>query len=146
MSEHPPIKILIAKTGLDGHDRGAIVLTKALREQGFDTRYTGLRCPPETIAALAVSWQADCIGLSSLSGAHLTWFPQVTAALQAAGWQGSLVIAGGIIPAADEEPLRQAGIDAVFHPHQTIEEIAAYIRNACRPGTKGFAGEKNKVV
>jgi methylmalonyl-CoA mutase C-terminal domain/subunit len=138
-----PIRVLIAKVGLDGHDRGAIVVTKALRQYGFVTFYSGIRCTPEEIAALAVRYEVDCVGLSSHAGAHRTLFPRVTEALRLAEWNGRIVIAGGIIPSADEPALREAGIHAVFHPHQSVAEAAAYIRDTFAfIGTNG----QNEVV
>ena len=129
------IKVLIAKVGLDGHDRGAILLTTALKEEGFETYYSGLRRTPEEIAGMAVLHQVDCVGLSSLCGAHTVWFPKVMAALQAASWQGQLVIAGGIIPVEDEPALRKAGISEIFRPHSAIADIASYIRNHVKAET-----------
>jgi len=137
------IAVLIAKAGLDGHDRGAIALTKALNECGFLARYSGLRRSPDDIAAMALRDHIDCVGLSSLSGAHLTVFPAVTEALRRAGWSG-LVIAGGVIPAADEPALRAAGIRAVFRPHDTIPSIAAYIREHASVETSRIAARNDE--
>ncbi|HZG56973.1 cobalamin-dependent protein [Paenibacillus sp.] len=131
--------VLIAKVGLDGHDRGALVVARALREDGFDVRYSGLRRTPEEIAALAVACRADCVGLSSLAGAHLSLFPRVSAALAQAGWRGALV-AGGIIPAADEAALRAAGFLAVFGPHRPASEAAAFLREALAAPARGAFG------
>jgi len=123
--------ILIAKVGLDGHDRGALVVARALREYGFRVHYTGLRRSPEEVAAQAVAARVDCVGLSSLAGAHLELFPRVAAALREAGWRG-LIVAGGIIPPQDEPALRAAGIAAVFRPHQNVANAAAFIRESLR--------------
>jgi methylmalonyl-CoA mutase C-terminal domain/subunit len=139
------IRILIAKVGLDGHDRGAIVVAKALQHCGFMTFYSGIRQSPEDIAALALLHEVDCVGLSSLAGAHLTLFPRVTEALQSAAWSGRLVIAGGIIPSADEPALLAAGIQAVFHPHQSVTDAAHYIRHTLTPIEVGMKG-RNEVV
>jgi len=129
------VKVLIAKVGLDGHNRGAVLLTTALRKEGFETFYSGLRRSPEEIAGMAVLHQVDCVGLSSLCGAHSVWFPKVTAALQTLSWQGQLVIAGGIIPVEDELELRKVGISAIFRPHHPIADIADYIRNHVKTAT-----------
>jgi methylmalonyl-CoA mutase C-terminal domain/subunit len=120
--------VLIAKVGLDGHDRGALIAAKALREEGFQTYYSGIRRTPTEIAKLAVKYNVDCIGLSSLAGAHLALFPKVMEQVRHIKWDG-IVIAGGIIPPGDEPYLRSIGIQAVFHPHQPIAEAAEWIRS-----------------
>lgn len=135
--------VLIAKVGLDGHDRGAIVLVKALRKEGFRVYYSGIRQTPSQIAELAVACRADCVGLSSLAGAHLSLFPKVTARLAEAKWDG-MVIAGGIIPVQDEPHLRAAGIHAVFHPGQSVAEVASFLRETLRV-SRGKPAE-NKVI
>lgn len=136
------MKLLIAKAGLDGHDRGAIAVTKALCAAGFDASFSGIRRTPEEIAAMAVERQVDCVGLSSLAGAHLTVFPKVLDALRAAGWSGRLVIAGGIIPDEDAETLRKLGIAAVFGPNRPLQALVDFLRNAALRGTEG----ENEVV
>ena len=128
--------IIIAKTGLDGHDRGAVAVAEGLRSRGFQTHYTGIRRSPEEIAAAAASLSADCVGVSSLSGAHLTAIPKVAEALRAAGWNG-LLIAGGIIPEEDEPALRAAGVCAVFRPHARIDDIAVFLRNSLEAAKHG---------
>jgi methylmalonyl-CoA mutase, C-terminal domain len=127
MSERP-IKILIAKPGLDGHDRGAKVLARGLRDEGFEVVYTGLRQTPEMIVTAALQEDVDVVGLSILSGAHLTLLPRVTAMLRERGLDDVLVVAGGIIPDDDVPALRDAGIAAVFGPGTTIGETADFIR------------------
>ena len=132
MSERP-IKILIAKPGLDGHDRGAKVLARGLRDEGFEVVYTGLRQTPEMIASAALQEDVDVVGLSILSGAHMTLLPKVTRLLRERGLDDVLVTAGGIIPDDDIPALQEAGVAAVFGPGTTIAEVAAYIRSHVRP-------------
>lgn len=122
-----PIRVLIAKPGLDGHDRGAKVLALGLRDAGMEVIYTGLRRTPEQIANAAVQEDVDIVGLSSLSGAHLTLFPRVVEALREAGAGEVPVIGGGIIPAQDVPALQAAGIRAVFGPGTPISEVVSYI-------------------
>ena len=128
-----PIKVLIAKPGLDGHDRGAKVLARGLRDEGFEVVYTGLRQTPEMIAAAALQEDVDVVGLSILSGAHMTLLPRVCDALRAEGLGDVLVTAGGIIPADDVPALQAAGVRAVFGPGTTIAEVAGYLRDNVAP-------------
>ncbi|MEO8228132.1 MAG: cobalamin B12-binding domain-containing protein [Chloroflexota bacterium] len=123
-----PIKVLIAKPGLDGHDRGAKVLARGLRDEGFEVVYTGLRQTPEMIASAALQEDVDVVGLSILSGAHMTLLPRICALLQGAGLDDVLVTAGGIIPDVDVPALKAAGVSAVFGPGTTIGEVAAFLR------------------
>jgi methylmalonyl-CoA mutase C-terminal domain/subunit len=123
-----PIKVLIAKPGLDGHDRGAKVLARGLRDEGFEVIYTGLRQTPEMIVAAALQEDVDVVGLSILSGAHMTLLPRICAALRAQGMDDVLVTAGGIIPDDDVPALQEAGVSRVFGPGTTIREVAEYIR------------------
>jgi methylmalonyl-CoA mutase, C-terminal domain len=123
-----PIKVLIAKPGLDGHDRGAKVLARGLRDEGFEVIYTGLRQTPQMIAAAALQEDVDCVGLSILSGAHMTLVPRVCEELRTQGLGDVLVTAGGIIPADDVPDLEAAGVGRVFGPGTTIAEVAEYIR------------------
>ncbi|MHB8397841.1 MAG: cobalamin B12-binding domain-containing protein [Candidatus Limnocylindrales bacterium] len=123
-----PIKVLIAKPGLDGHDRGAKVLARGLRDEGFEVVYTGLRQTPEMIANAALQEDVDVVGLSILSGAHMTLVPRVCALLREQGQGDVLVTAGGIIPDADVPTLRQVGVAAVFGPGTTIGSVAAFLR------------------
>ncbi|MDP9481950.1 MAG: cobalamin B12-binding domain-containing protein [Chloroflexota bacterium] len=123
-----PIKVLIAKPGLDGHDRGAKVLARGLRDEGFEGVYTGLRQTPEMIASAALQEDVDVVGLSILSGAHMTLLPRICALLQAAGLDDVLVTAGGIIPDVDVPALKKAGVSAVFGPGTTIGEVASFLR------------------
>jgi methylmalonyl-CoA mutase C-terminal domain/subunit len=132
MSERP-IKVLIAKPGLDGHDRGAKVLARGLRDEGFEVVYTGLRQTPEMVATAALQEDVDVVGLSILSGAHMTLVPRICALLREKGLDDVLVAAGGIIPDDDLPALREAGVAAVFGPGTTIAEVAAFIRANVRP-------------
>lgn len=120
-------RILIAKPGLDGHDRGAKVVARALRDAGCEVVYTGLHQTPEQIARAAVDEDVDAVGLSTLSGAHLTLFPQVVEALRALGADDVVVFGGGIIPPEDAEALRAAGIAEVFTPGTPLREIAEWV-------------------
>ena len=129
-----PIRVLIAKPGLDGHDRGAKVLARGLRDEGFEVIYTGIRRTTEAIIAPAIEEDVDVVGCSILSGAHATLLPKVVAGLREAGAADVLVVAGGIIPEEDRVGLEAAGISAIFGPGSTIAEIANYLRaNVRRP-------------
>jgi len=128
-----PIKVLIAKPGLDGHDRGAKVLARGLRDEGFEVIYTGLRQTPEMVVSAALQEDVDVVGLSILSGAHMTLLPRITSGLRDKGLDDILVTAGGIIPDADIPALTEAGISRVFGPGTTIREVAEYIRSNVRP-------------
>jgi methylmalonyl-CoA mutase C-terminal domain/subunit len=132
MSERP-IKVLIAKPGLDGHDRGAKVLARGLRDEGFEVVYTGLRQTPEMVAAAALQEDVDVVGLSILSGAHMTLLPRICDLLRERGLGDVLVTAGGIIPDDDVPRLREAGVAAVFGPGTTIGEVATFLRENVRP-------------
>jgi methylmalonyl-CoA mutase, C-terminal domain len=128
-----PIKVLIAKPGLDGHDRGAKVLARGLRDEGFEVVYTGLRQTPEMIATAALQEDVDVVGLSILSGAHMTLLPRICELLRAEGLEDTLVTAGGIIPDDDVPALKAAGVSAVFGPGTTIGEVATFLRANVRP-------------
>ena len=127
-----PIKVLIAKPGLDGHDRGAKVLARGLRDEGFEVVYTGLRQTPEMIVTAALQEDVDVVGLSILSGAHMTLLPRVCEGLREQGLDDVLVTAGGIIPDADIPSLMEAGISRIFGPGTTIGEVADYLRTNVR--------------
>ena len=128
-----PIKVLIAKPGLDGHDRGAKVLARGLRDEGFEVIYTGLRQTPEMVTAAALQEDVDVVGLSILSGAHMTLLPRICELLRSQGLDDVLVTAGGIIPADDIPALKAAGIAEVFGPGTSIGEVAAFIRSSVTP-------------
>ena len=128
MSTSAP-RILIAKPGLDGHDRGAKVIARALRDAGFEVIYSGLRQTPEQIVAAAIQEDVSAIGLSILSGAHNVLLPEITAQLAAKGAGDILVFAGGIIPDQDIGPLKQAGIDQIFLPGTVTADVVAYLND-----------------
>src|ERR671932_1785168 len=125
-----PVRVLIAKPGLDGHDRGAKVIARALRDAGFEVIYTGIRQTPEMIAEAALQEDADAIGLSILSGAHMTLFPRIMDELNKRGLDDVLVWAGGIIPDADIPRLKEIGIQAVFGPGSPTTETIEFLRRA----------------
>jgi methylmalonyl-CoA mutase C-terminal domain/subunit len=127
-----PIKVLIAKPGLDGHDRGAKVLARGLRDEGFEVVYTGLRQTPEMVAAAALQEDVDVVGLSILSGAHMTLLPKICQLLRDEGLDDVLVTAGGIIPDDDVPALQEAGVRKVFGPGTTIAQVADYFRSNVR--------------
>lgn len=129
----PKLRILVAKPGLDGHDRGAKVVARALRDAGFEVIYTGLHQTPEMIAASAIQEDADAIGLSILSGAHNVLLPRVVELLRAEGVKDVKVFAGGIIPAEDIPKLQAAGISAVFTPGTSLEAIVTWVRENVKP-------------
>ncbi len=136
---HPPYRILIAKPGLDGHDRGAKFIARALRDDGFEVVYTGIRRTPEEIAAAAIQEDVAAIGLSSLSGAHMRLFPAVIEALKQAGCDDIPVLGGGVIPDDDIVGLKKAGIVQVFTPGTPLQDILDAFRNACRNNNpKGY--------
>jgi methylmalonyl-CoA mutase C-terminal domain/subunit len=121
-------RIVIAKPGLDGHDRGAKVVSRALRDAGYEVIYTGLHQTPEQIAEAAIQEDADAVGLSIHSGAHMTLFPKVVRLLRERGAGDVVVFAGGIIPKEDVEPLREAGVEQVFTPGTPTPEIVGWLR------------------
>lgn len=129
----PKVRILIAKPGLDGHDRGAKVVARALRDAGFEVIYTGLHQTPEMIASAAVQEDADAIGLSILSGAHNVLLPRLMELLRQQGASDIVVFAGGIIPDEDVPGLRSAGIAAVFTPGASLESIVGWVRDHVKP-------------
>lgn len=128
-----PLRILVAKAGLDGHDRGAKVVVRALREAGFEVTYGGLHRTPEEVAQLAVEARVDAVGLSVLSGAHRTLFPAVIAALAARGAGGVVVFGGGIIPAEDAAALEATGVAALFPPATPTAAVVAWLRAHVAP-------------
>jgi len=128
MAAQPPARVLIAKPGLDGHDRGAKVIARALRDAGFEVIYTGIRQTPEMIAETALQEDVQAIGLSILSGAHLTLFPRVMDQLRARGIDDVVVWAGGIIPAEDVEACRAMGIAEVFGPGTSTQQTIDFLR------------------
>ncbi len=129
----PIPRILIAKPGLDGHDRGAKVVARALRDAGCEVIYTGLHQTPEMIASAAVQEDVDAVGLSIMSGAHNTLFPAVQQALAAAGAQDIAVFGGGIVPQDDIEQLESSGVAKVFGPGTPLAEIVDWVRQRVKP-------------
>jgi methylmalonyl-CoA mutase C-terminal domain/subunit len=122
------IRVLIAKPGLDGHDRGAKVIARALRDAGMEVIYTGLHQTPEMIAEAALQEDVDAVGLSILSGAHMALFPRVMEELRKRGLDDVLVYAGGIIPDADIPTIKEMGVKGVFGPGTTLEETVRFVR------------------
>ncbi|HEY3942999.1 MAG TPA: cobalamin B12-binding domain-containing protein [Acidimicrobiales bacterium] len=125
-----PYRVVVAKPGLDGHDRGAKVIARALRGAGFEVVYTGLHQTPEQVVAAVVQEDADALGLSLLSGAHLTLVPRVLDSLEAEGRSDVLVIVGGIIPSGDIPALKERGVAEVFGPGATLEDIGTWLAEA----------------
>jgi methylmalonyl-CoA mutase C-terminal domain/subunit len=128
MAAAAPHRILIAKPGLDGHDRGAKVIVRALRDAGFEVIYTGIRQTPEMIVETALQEGVEAVGLSLLSGAHMTLFPRVIELMRQRGLEKILVFGGGIIPEEDMAPLKAKGIDELFGPGTSTQEIVEYLR------------------
>ena len=124
------IRVLLAKPGLDGHDRGIKIIARALRDAGMEVIYTGLRQTPEAIVEAAIQEDVDAIGLSVLSGAHMTLFPDVLELLKQRGAEHVLLFGGGIIPREDVEELERMGVGRLFTPGASTEEIIEYVRNA----------------
>jgi methylmalonyl-CoA mutase, C-terminal domain len=125
-----PYRVVVAKPGLDGHDRGAKVIARALRDSGFEVVYTGLHQTPEQVVSAVVQEDADAVGLSMLSGAHLSLVPRILEALAAAGRDDVLVIVGGIIPDADIPKLKEQGVGAVFPPGSSLPAIGEWLATA----------------
>ena len=133
MSGDPRLRILVAKPGLDGHDRGAKIIARALRDAGFEVIYTGLHQTPEMIAEAAIQEDVDAIGLSILSGAHNTLFPAIIKLIKEKGGDDIAIFGGGIIPEEDIATLKQAGVREIFTPGATTDEIVAWVRANVKP-------------
>lgn len=133
----PKIRILVAKPGLDGHDRGAKVVARALRDAGFEVVYTGLHQTPEMIAVTAVQEDVDAVGLSIMSGAHNTLFPAVLDALAARGAEDIVLFGGGIVPEEDAKSLLERGVGAIFRPGAQLQEIVSWIHTHVKPRSLG---------
>ncbi len=129
MSSSKKIRVLVAKPGLDGHDRGAKIVARALRDAGMEVIYTGLRQTPEMVVSAALDEGVHCIGLSILSGAHNALFPRIMELLKEEGVNDVLVVGGGIIPEDDIPDLKKAGLSAIFGPGTPLDEIVEYIQN-----------------
>ena len=123
------IRVVIAKAGLDGHDRGAKIIARALRDAGMEVIYTGLHQTPEQIVETAIQEDADAVGISILSGAHMTLVPRILEGLRENGAEDVLVVLGGTIPAADAEELKEQGVAAVFTPGAPTGEIVDFLRS-----------------
>jgi methylmalonyl-CoA mutase C-terminal domain/subunit len=128
-----PIRVLVAKPGLDGHDRGAKVIARALRDAGMEVIYTGLRQTPEMIVNAAIQEDVDCVGLSILSGAHNAIVPRVTALLKERGAADILVVLGGTIPQQDMDFLKSHGVAAIFGPGTSLDATVNFIRDNVKP-------------
>ena len=127
------IRVLVAKPGLDGHDRGAKVIARALRDAGMEVIYTGLRQTPEMIAAAALQEDVDAVGVSILSGAHNTLCPRIVQLLRQQGMDDCLVLVGGIVPQEDLAKLKQIGVAQVFLPGTSTEDIVKFLRENVKP-------------
>ena len=127
------LRIIVAKPGLDGHDRGAKIIARALRDAGFEVIYTGLHQTPEMIAEATVQEDADAVGLSVLSGAHMTLFPEVLRLLKEKGADDVAIFGGGIIPEDDARKLREMGVKEVFTPGASTEDIVKWLRESVQP-------------
>jgi methylmalonyl-CoA mutase C-terminal domain/subunit len=125
------IRVVVAKPGLDGHDRGAKIIARALRDAGMEVIYTGLHQTPEQIVETVIQEDADAVGLSILSGAHMTLVPRIVELLNDQGVEDVLVTVGGTIPAEDIEPLKRLGVSEVFTPGATTQAIIEFIQGAC---------------
>ena len=128
MKKERPVRVLVAKIGLDGHDRGAKVIATSLRDAGMEVIYTGLRQTPEMVVNTALQEDVDAIGISILSGAHMTVFPRVIALMKEKGMNDVLITGGGIIPEDDMKKLNEMGVVKLFAPGTTTAEIAGYIK------------------
>jgi methylmalonyl-CoA mutase, C-terminal domain len=131
------LRILVAKAGLDGHDRGAKVVARALADAGYEVIYTGLHQTPEMVAAAAVQESVDAVGLSMMSGAHMTLFPALLEALRERGATGTVLFGGGIIPDEDAEELKRLGVAAIFKPGTSTKDIVQWIERELRPRVEG---------
>jgi methylmalonyl-CoA mutase C-terminal domain/subunit len=144
MSGTRQIRILVAKPGLDGHDRGAQVVARAFMDAGMEVIYTGIRQTPEMIVHAALQEDVDCVGLSMLSGGHVEHTESVVRGLEAAGAKDIVVIIGGIIPADDLDALRDLGVAGVFGPGSTMSEMVASVEELCRSRSRALAGAGEK--
>ncbi|PZC47892.1 MAG: methylmalonyl-CoA mutase, C-terminal domain [Chloroflexi bacterium] len=123
------IRVLVAKPGLDGHDRGAKIIARALRDAGMEVVYTGIRQTPQMIVEAALQEDVDVVGLSILSGAHMELFPQIAEGLREAGLGDVVLVAGGIIPQQDRDALHKLGVDRIFGPGATLKEIVEFVES-----------------
>jgi methylmalonyl-CoA mutase, C-terminal domain len=135
-----PIRVLVAKAGLDGHDRGAKIIARALRDAGMEVLYTGLRKTPESIVLAAIQEDVDCIGLSILSGAHNALVPRIVALLKEQRAEDILLVLGGTIPRADVPGLKEIGVAEVFGPGTPLDAIVDFLRARVKPKTAELPG------
>ena len=131
------IRVLVAKPGLDGHDRGAKVIARALRDAGMEVVYTGIRQTPQMIVETALQEDVDVIGLSILSGAHMALFPEIISGLRENGMEDVVVLAGGIIPMEDHPGLREMGMRGIFGPGASTKDIVSFIRESVGERAEG---------
>ncbi|MGI0021671.1 MAG: cobalamin B12-binding domain-containing protein [Nitrososphaeraceae archaeon] len=124
-----PIRVLVSKLGLDGHDRGALVICRALRDSGMEVIYSGLFCTPDQVAKIAIDEDVDVVAMSLLNGAHLTLFPRVATVLKERGVKDILLIGGGVIPGKDKKLLEEKGVEGNFGPGTPLDVIIQYINN-----------------
>lgn len=129
MNDDKRLRILLGKVGLDGHDRGVIIVARALRDAGFEVIYTGLHNTPETVVEMALQEDVDALGISVLSGAHNHIFPEILKLLKQKGIQDKALFGGGIIPKEDIDSLKQKGVREIFEPGTSTDEITSWIRN-----------------
>ena len=137
VQDNRPVRVLVAKPGLDGHDRGAKVIARALRDAGMEVIYTGIRQTPEMVVQAAAQEDVEVLGLSILSGAHMELMPEVMRLLREQEMEDVLVVLGGIIPEEDRQPLANMGIDAVFGPGASTQQIIDYIRTSTHRAAVG---------
>ena len=142
MQTAAPIRVLVAKAGLDGHDRGAKIIARALRDAGMEVLYTGLRKTPESIVQAAIQEDVDCIGLSILSGAHNALVPRVIALLKEQKAEDILLVLGGTIPQADIPALKEMGVAEVFGPGTPLDSIVVFLRERVKPKTANLQSSR----
>jgi methylmalonyl-CoA mutase C-terminal domain/subunit len=135
------LRVVVAKVGLDGHDRGAKIIARALRDAGMEVIYTGLHQTPEQIVAAALQEDADAVGISILSGAHMTLVPRIVKLLRERDAGDVVVVVGGTIPDRDIAALKELGVAGVFTPGTKVEDIVAFVRAACQPAAAAGAGQ-----
>src|SRR5205823_11441883 len=126
------VRVLVAKPGLDGHDRGAKIIARAFRDAGFEVIYTGLRQTPEQVVAAALQEDVDVVGLSVLSGAHMTLCPRILDLMKSQGLDDVMVVVGGIIPDQEVQKLKKCGVAEIFQPGASTQDIVAYVRKNAR--------------
>ena len=142
MQTAAPIRVLVAKAGLDGHDRGAKIIARALRDAGMEVLYTGLRKTPESIVQAAIQEDVDCIGLSILSGAHNALVPRLVALLKELQAEDILLVLGGTIPQADIPALKEMGVAEVFGPGTPLDSIVTFLRERVKPKTANLQSSR----